>query len=99
MTLEVGRLTRLKSAIDNTTTMKADPMSASALAAAASKFRAQVADALDDALKSEFELLFPDKGISGGHDIFAQARQAEEARVILLGISGWLAGLVKTGEQ
>ena len=106
MALEVGRLTRLKAAIDNTTTMQADAMSASALVNAASQYRAQVADALEGDLKIEFESLFPGttpapaaRGLGAGGPLLAQASEAEKARATLLGISGWLAGLVRTGGQ
>jgi hypothetical protein len=103
MTLDVGRLTRLKAAVDNTATMKAGPTSAAALATAARQYRAQVADALDGDLRAEFESLFPvdtkmtvSGGLSRTPALVVQAAQAEEGRATLLGISGWLAGLVKT---
>jgi hypothetical protein len=106
MPIDVGRLTRLKAAIDNTATMKADPGSAGALTTAAHQYRTQVADALDGDLKKEFESLFPvdttmrtASGFRGGHDLFRQAAEAEEGRATLLGISGWLAGLVQTGDK
>jgi hypothetical protein len=104
--LDVGRLTRLKAAIDSTASMKAGVSSAAALTSAARQYRTQVADTLDGDLKAEFEAMFPvdtrpipSAGNRGGGDILKQASRAEEALAVLLGISGWLAGLVNTGDK
>jgi hypothetical protein len=103
MTLDVGRLTRLKSAIDATLSMQAEATAAVALRRAARDYRDQVSTALPDELKQEFDTLFPpearsipERGYGMGRDILRAAQDADEARARLLGISGWLNGLVST---
>jgi hypothetical protein len=105
LALDVGKLTRLKAAIDSTTGIKADATSAIALVSAARQYRSQVTAALEGDLKAEFEALFPldttpvpTSGF-GMRDMVHAAGQAEEGRARLLGMSGWLAGLVQVGDK
>ena len=94
--LDVGRFIRLKAAIESTLGLKAGPMAGPALSEAAERYREQIDAILSEDLRAEFDALFPrvEPQRSGRGDMVAMAQAADSARARLLGIEGWLQGLV-----
>jgi hypothetical protein len=96
---DIGRFTRIKAAIDAIIASTGRGVIASeGLADAANRFTREITAMLPDNLRSEFQALFPEDatpnhGWAGG-DLIAAAAASEGARVRLVGISGWLQGVV-----
>lgn len=95
--LDIGQILRLREAIRGA--LDASPPADAVLAArpmttSYDRLRKEVAQALSDSERVEFDRLFPELGWGAGVAAGERAEQYHKARALLASLAGWLDGFV-----
>lgn len=88
MAIDLGRLKRLKGAMEASATAEANP----GLVASYGRIRSEMIDALGDRHRGELERLFPVELASEGQPWGAKSK---EVKTHFAQMAGWLGGIIK----
>lgn len=88
MTIDVGRLKRLKGMMEASAASESNP----GLVASYARVRSEMLDALGDTHREELERLFPEQLASEGRSWGAQSK---EVQTHFAQMTGWLGGIIK----